>query len=111
MGARITKCCRECGKDLAPLGLRPNAVFCSTEHRKAWNNRRAVRGAELYDLLMANRYERDTAKAKGVWTIATNLTRAYRDSDVAMRDGRKSWDLGEALARMPIAYGTEGDKR
>lgn len=108
---RLTKCCRECGAELAPLGLRPNASFCCTAHRKEWNNRRAVRGAELYDLLMANRYERDVAKQRGVWTIATNLTRAYRDSDVALRQGRKSWDLNEALDRMPIAYGTDGDKR
>lgn len=101
--------CRECG---APLeGKRQGAVFCSTEHRKAWNNRRMVRGAELYDLFMALRYDRKAAHKDGAWSVMTNLARAMHDSDVVLRDGRQSWNLKETLERLPMAFGSEGDKR
>lgn len=103
--------CRECGIDLAPLGLRRGAVFCKPEHRKAWNNRRMVRGAELYDLFMALRYDRKDAQQHGAWSVMTNLARAMRDSDNLLRDGRQSWNLRETLDRLPMTYGTEGDKR
>lgn len=101
--------CRECGCDISHK--KQGAVFCGPEHRKAWNNRRMIRGAEVYDLLMANRYEREAATSLGVWSIATNLLRAYRDSDNTLRDGRKSWNLRETLARLPVAYSNEGDRR
>jgi hypothetical protein len=101
--------CRECGKPLD--GKRKGAVFCGAEHRKTWNNRRMVRGAEMYDLFMANRYEREKANGEKAWTHLTNLARAYRDADIALRDGRQSWNLREALERLPIAYGNQGDKR
>lgn len=101
--------CRECGAGLA--GMKRTAVFCSTACRKAWNNRRMVRGAELYDVFMAMRYEREEAKQQQAFTTLANLARAYRDADVAKRAGRQSWSLREALARMPLAYSTEGDKR
>ena len=101
--------CRECGCDLKPLGLRAGAVFCGPKHRKDWHNRRAVRGAEMYDLIMANAFERD--KRAGVLSMLSRLASAYRDADKAKRDGRKSWDLGEAIERIPLAFGASGDKR
>lgn len=101
--------CRECGKSLADK--RQGAVFCSPEHRKTWNNRRMVRGAELYDLFMALRYDRKAANEVGAWSVMTNLSRAMRDSDNLMRDGRQSWNLRETMERLPMAYGSEGDKR
>jgi hypothetical protein len=70
-----------------------------------------VRGAELYDLFMGLRYERAAANEDKVWSAMTNLARAYRDADVALRDGRKSWDLRDAFQRLPLAYGKAGDKR
>lgn len=103
--------CRECGCDLAPLGLRKGAVFCTPVHRKAWNNRRMVRGAELYDLLMADNYERDLRGEHKLLGLAHSLMRAYRDSDKHLRNGRKSWDAKEAIDRVPLAFGAEGDKR
>lgn len=103
--------CRECGADLASLNLRKDATFCCAEHRKAWNNRRALRGAELLDLFMAMRYQRAEFADKGMFASMCNLARAYRDADKALRGGRKSWDACETLARMPLAYGAEGDKR
>lgn len=107
----MAKECRECGKPLAGLGLRQGAVFCSTPCRKAWNNRRMVRGQELYDVVMAMRYERDAAKAQQAFSVLANLARAYRDSDMHKRGGRQSWNLNDAMARLPIAFSDEGDKR
>lgn len=87
------------------------AAFCGTPHRKAWHNRRMQRGSELYDLYMALRYDRQSAKAKQAMTVLSNLARAFRDADVAKREGRLSWDLDEALERIPLAFGKDGDKR
>lgn len=103
--------CRECGTDLKALGLRPTAIFCTPAHRKAWNNRRMIRGAELYDLIMAQNYERDQRKPLELQSLISRLASVYRDADKALRDGRKSWDVKEAIARMPLTYSTEGDKR
>lgn len=101
--------CKECGNSLASVKV--GATFCCTECRKAFNNRRAQRGAELYDLFMAMRYDRSEASKANTWTVMCNLARAYRDADKFARNGRKSWDLKEAHARLPIHYSEEGDKR
>lgn len=106
-----THVCRECGIDLAPLGLKKSAVFCKAEHRKDWNNRRMVRGAELYDLFMEKRYDRDTKEARDAWTIMSNLALAYRSADKKRRNGRKSWNAKETVARLPLAFGEDGDHR
>lgn len=103
--------CRECGKSLAGLGLKPSATFCTVEHRKAFNNRRMQRGAELYDIFMALRYEREFATEHNLFTVLSSVARAYRDSDKVLRDGRKSWNAKETVERLPMAFGKEGDKR
>lgn len=107
----MARLCRECGCELKPLGLKPQAAFCGPAHRKQYNNRRMIRGAELYDLMMSNRFQREDAKNLNLLSVMSNLTRAYRDADKAARNGRRSWNLQEALARLPSAYGREGDKR
>lgn len=104
-----TRICRECGCDIS--ALKKGATFCSPDHRKAFNNRRMIRGAELYDLIMAQNYERELRKPEALMSVISNLARAYRDSDKVLRDGRKSWDAKETLKRLPLAFGTEGDKR
>lgn len=50
-----------------------------------------MRGAEIYDLFMALRYDREQAKALQVWKLLCRLAAAFRDEDLAQRDGRKSW--------------------
>lgn len=70
-----------------------------------------VRGSELYDLFMAQAFERDKRKPLELFTTLNRLAAAYRAADKALRDGRKSWHVEEALSRMPISYGAEGDKR
>ncbi len=99
--------CRECG---APCSKR-GASFCRPSCRAAWHNRRKSRGAELYDLVMAMRYDRTGASAANAMTVLSNLARAYHDADAAARGGRPSWDLAEALARLPAGYSTAGDGR
>lgn len=75
------------------------ATFCSTAHRTTFNNRRKERGAELYDLLMACRFERQASRrdptnqdAKpSVFTMLYRMARQFRDQDIEQRNGRKSW--------------------
>jgi hypothetical protein len=56
--------CVECGISY-PAKKKPSK-FCSTPCRKSWNNRRATRGALLYDTFMAMRYDRAAASAAGI---------------------------------------------
>jgi ribosomal protein L2 len=68
-----------------------------------FNNRRAKRGAELYDFLMSKRFDRATeAECRG---IIDSLASGYRESDKYLRAGRKSWlpieDAKIALTRLP----------
>jgi hypothetical protein len=105
---KFTKTCIECGL-VFPTNVRA-AKACSTECRKSFNNRRAVRGAELYDLMMAHRFDRANPDAPEQRAAMYRLISAYRDADKALRDGRKSWDE-DCLNQLPCGYSTEGDKR
>lgn len=71
--------CLECAASLAEKDYR--AEFCGTVCRKAWNNRRMVRGAELYDLFYSLRYDRDKAKTLGLWSAMCKLAQKWRDED------------------------------
>ena len=88
------KLCQECGGSTAH---KLNASFCSDHHRKDFNNRRLVRGAELYDLLMAWRYERALAAKLHVWRAACRLMAKYRAEDRDARAGRKSWNPARVI--------------
>lgn len=87
--------CLECGVDLVP-GARERE-FCASPCRMAWNNRRRDRGAELYDLYMAHRFERDEAKARGVFQAINRLASDFRREDRALRAGRRSWRRTEIV--------------
>lgn len=93
-------CCKECGNGfqaLADTGKR-KAKFCSRDCIRVWNNRRAKNGAQVYDLLMALRYEREDATRLQLWGTLTRLTQSFREDDMRERGGRKSWqDIGTAL--------------
>lgn len=101
--------CRECGTKFA--AKRSTMVFCCADCRKAWNNRRMIRGGELYDFIMADQYERDKRSELELRAMVSRLARAYRDADKALRDGRKSWDVTEAFLRIPLGFSDEGDRR
>lgn len=81
--------CLECGNAFQ-RGARL-AEFCSRKCVRDWNNRRAVRGAELYDLLMVTRFDRQAATENKVWRTINRLAGRYRDEDKARREGRRSW--------------------
>ena len=89
--------CLECGE---PCGSRARrADFCSSPCRKAFNNRRMTRGAELYDLVMANRYDRELATELGVYTLITRMTLKFHEQDEKERAGRKSWRHPKTIIR------------
>jgi hypothetical protein len=72
--------CRECGEPF--LGRKAHAAFCSTTCRKTWNNRRATRGAQLYDAVMAMRYDREKAKELGIdWTFVCRMAEMWNGED------------------------------
>lgn len=108
MTKRRARQCAECGALFTPR--QDGQLFCSCDCNKAFQNRRAVRGAELYDVFMALRFERDKAKSEALWTLCCSLARHYRDEDKHTRAGRKSWNIESALKRIPLAYSC-GDGR
>jgi hypothetical protein len=61
------RACLECGEPVQ--AARADAEFCCAPCRMAFANRRAARGAELYDLFMLQRFERATAKRVGAWSL------------------------------------------
>jgi len=74
--------CRECQKPLEKT-MKANSEFCCTACRVGWRNRRMSRGADLYDLFMNMRYNRDAAKEAGVWTEMCRLAEQWNDEDKA----------------------------
>lgn len=103
--------CLECGGPAVQQGSTPRE-FCCGGCRTAWHNRRRDRGAELYDLFMALRFERGPAKLYGLWTLLCALASAYRDADNHKRAGRRSWRrIKDAVAAIPSAFGRAGDGR
>jgi hypothetical protein len=92
-----TRECRECGASLA--GRHHRTKFCDSGCKEAFNSRRWSRGTEIYDFVMAWRYEREHQKE--TLTTVTALLRSYRDEDQKSRDGRKSWfPYEEAMAKL-----------
>lgn len=97
--ARVFECL-ECGAHGESTAT--NAEFCSVNCRKAWNNRRAMRGAAFYDLFMVLRFDRTRGKYLHVWTMLCRAATLFRRDDLDHRDGRRSWSPAEhALARTP----------
>lgn len=86
------RCCRECSTPLTgPASPKSNSttrasrstIFCTNVCKTAWNNRRKNRGADIYDLWMAMRYERDEAKRLGVWAEMCRLSEQWNTEDMA----------------------------
>lgn len=79
-----------------------DAEFCGQACRKAWNNRRLVRGAELYDLVMALRWDRAAATGLHVFTALSRMAAGFRREDLDQRAGRRSWSPpARVIARRP----------
>lgn len=88
-------CCLECGQPVANTTGR----FCTTPCRHAFNNRRKQRGASLYDLFMAVRYQRALATKWQAWLMMTRLAKAWRDEDREARAARLSWNSPDICLR------------
>jgi len=107
--------CLECGGPMD--GRHARAEFCGPPCRKAWNNRRMVRGAELYDLFMAHRFDRARATELGLLGVVNRMASYFRDDDKAARDGRRSWRRPEAVLesrpglRATVFYLRKGKRR
>jgi hypothetical protein len=84
------KVCRECGA--AYEAQRTTREFCGTACRKAFHNRAALRGVDLFHLFMSMRFDRANAEAEGVWSLMCRLAASYKEQDHRERDGRKSFD-------------------
>lgn len=78
--------CRECGAEMT--WTRKPKFFCSSACRQEHTNRRRDRGAQMYDLFMALRYDRQNAKGKEVWTKLCRLAEKFHDDDLVQ--GRES---------------------
>jgi len=98
-GSAAPSVCLECG---GPLPAAGEAIFCASTCRAAFNNRRAKRGAELYDLYMAHRFDRAAATDAKVISLMNRLASNYRRQDQDQRAGRRSWrPLRAVLADHP----------
>lgn len=105
----MKKTCAECGNSFE--AKRSHAKFCGIECKRVYNNRKAIRGSEIYDMFMMLRFERKYAKDEAIWGHMCALASAYKDSDKALRAGRRSYDL-DAHKALPIAYSNgQGDGR
>lgn len=89
-------CCLECGALLPPSGGHRQKKFCTVDCKKAFNNREAMRGTELYRFFMASRYQR--RQFPDAITIMAQMAREWRDEDKVRRDGRPSWtDISHSM--------------
>lgn len=86
--------CLECGKDFRRRGH--NGTFCGGVCRRVFNNRRALRGALIYDLTMIANYHDDAEWRKRArdriqavltgWREEDGLRRRYKPAYLAFDD-------------------------
>jgi hypothetical protein len=100
-----TGTCRECNAGFQ--AQRTTREFCCTGCRRAFNNRRMLRGLLALDLVMAHRFDRKAFEAAGGRKLLSRLASIYRAEDDRDRAGRKSWDdLTKVLERNPYLSAT-----
>jgi hypothetical protein len=95
--------CRECGSDIIVVDYNvARREFCSATCRSAFHNRRKQRGAELYSLVMAMRFDRDRAREDGAWSLLCRMASSFKAEDDRERAGLKSWEpVAVVKARHP----------
>lgn len=98
--------CAECGGPGHGTSRNYAQRFCSTACRKEWQNRRAVRGAELYDMFMTMRFDR--ANAKGVYAVMCRMASEWNEQDKAAgltaETGRRSFSPVKEMMQRHIKY-------
>lgn len=92
--------CLECAVSIDHKDAR--ADFCNDQCRKVWNNRRMTRGAELYDLFMAYRYQRNTAKLLGLWSLICRMASYWNEEDKQV--GRRSYANPKTAKERAVRY-------
>lgn len=85
--AGYKKTCDEC--HVGFVAKKKEARFCCSPCRKTYNNRRAIRGAELYDLMMCCRYDREYAYRVKLPSLIARRCSEWRNED--KDGGGKSW--------------------
>lgn len=100
-GGSMKRTCTECGTGFE--AARHDAEFCSARCRQAFANRRQQRGAELYDLFMAHRFERKASATLKLLSLMNRLASSWRHEDHARRDSRRSW-ISVARLRNRLAH-------
>jgi hypothetical protein len=99
-GTRYSRPCLECGSTFTTDTRQ--GPHCSTRCRKNWNNRRMLRGAELYDLYMAHRFERERGTEMALMSKINRMVSIFREDDNGKRAGRRSWrDPATIIAEKP----------
>lgn len=94
--------CLECDAPITASTRGQPKRFCSPSCRQTFNNRRANRGAVLYDLFMANRFDRDRAYPAKVMSFMCRIAEEWN-----REDARRTWgDFADHMtARPDIAVG------
>jgi hypothetical protein len=104
------KVCLECGDPFE--SQRTFGGFCCPAHRADFNNRRMKRGAEIYDLVMAWRYQRGLDRLLGLRKLVCRMAAAFREQDHAEREGRRSWrNPTDVIAERPWLHAVTIIKR
>lgn len=85
----FSRTCCECGSKFETV--RTEAEFCGTPCRKTYNNRRAMRGAEIYDIAMAWRFGDGEGRINEARDLLCALLSGYNEQDKESRPGRRSY--------------------
>lgn len=80
--------CKECGNTF--MSRQYNADFCTDGCRKTFNNRRAKRGAVLYDLLMIEACDPEALKRNKLDGRAKELVARFKQED-EQANRKRSW--------------------
>jgi hypothetical protein len=78
--------CRECGGEFTSRQY--NAEFCGAPCRRSFNNRRATRGAILYDLVLIERADPKGFAANKLETRVEELIERWREEDATAKRSR-----------------------
>lgn len=97
--------CQECDATMEPT-FRAERVFCSRSCKDTHINRRKLRGAELYDLFMNIRFDREGSKGAGFWAVMCRMASEWREED--RRTGRKSFAPVSVVKERTVRYGVRG---
>jgi transposase-like protein len=95
----MQRICQECGESFT--AKKSHAKFCCTKCRKDYNNRRAVRGSQLYDVFMAMRYDREQAKELGIdWKFVCRMGELFNRQDETSLHGKSYRNPHEVVAEI-----------